>query len=141
MEIILPLSITTRSTKFTRMFSTNWSHRLLITCAKTRFGPGWHRDSGTPCCVRIAGTVGRGLQPSPEAKQPLPISMQELEFSRHQRCASAHATATIEVRISCTLSLDRKSTRLNSSHPSISYAVFCLKKKNNTTSVNCRQKR
>src|SRR5690348_18097062 len=24
---------------------------------------------------------------------------------------------------------DRKSTRLNSSHPSISYAVFCLKKK------------
>src|SRR5690348_17748252 len=30
---------------------------------------------------------------------------------------------------------DRKSTRLNSSHPSISYAVFCLKKKTkkNTT--------
>src|SRR6267154_4198813 len=27
---------------------------------------------------------------------------------------------------------DRKSTRLNSSHPSISYAVFCLKKKNTT---------
>src|SRR5690242_20843635 len=26
---------------------------------------------------------------------------------------------------------DRKSTRLNSSHMSISYAVFCLKKKNN----------
>src|SRR2546430_3147693 len=27
--------------------------------------------------------------------------------------------------------LDRKSTRLNSSHSQISYAVFCLKKKNN----------
>src|SRR2546430_9858085 len=27
---------------------------------------------------------------------------------------------------------DRKSTRLNSSHSQISYAVFCLKKKNNT---------
>src|SRR5438876_11420208 len=27
------------------------------------------------------------------------------------------------------LKVDRKSTRLNSSHPSISYAVFCLKKK------------
>src|SRR5690242_6880386 len=27
-------------------------------------------------------------------------------------------------------SIDRKSTRLNSSHMSISYAVFCLKKKN-----------
>src|SRR3712207_8673482 len=28
--------------------------------------------------------------------------------------------------------LDRKSTRLNSSHANISYAVFCLKKKNAT---------
>src|SRR3712207_8250266 len=28
------------------------------------------------------------------------------------------------------LPLDRKSTRLNSSHANISYAVFCLKKKN-----------
>src|SRR3712207_8195000 len=28
--------------------------------------------------------------------------------------------------------LDRKSTRLNSSHANISYAVFCLKKKNLT---------
>src|SRR6266704_5887675 len=31
-----------------------------------------------------------------------------------------------------TARLDRKSTRLNSSHVSISYAVFCLKKKKNT---------
>src|SRR3712207_7742759 len=32
---------------------------------------------------------------------------------------------------------DRKSTRLNSSHANISYAVFCLKKKKNkTTNVN-----
>src|SRR2546427_9360698 len=30
--------------------------------------------------------------------------------------------------------LDRKSTRLNSSHSQISYAVFCLKKTNQTTS-------
>src|SRR3712207_7089412 len=29
-----------------------------------------------------------------------------------------------------TASRDRKSTRLNSSHANISYAVFCLKKKN-----------
>src|SRR5690348_17903811 len=33
------------------------------------------------------------------------------------------------------LARDRKSTRLNSSHPSISYAVFCLKKKNISISV------
>src|SRR3712207_8944190 len=31
------------------------------------------------------------------------------------------------------LELDRKSTRLNSSHANISYAVFCLKKKKLTT--------
>src|SRR5258708_25241173 len=31
--------------------------------------------------------------------------------------------------------LDRKSTRLNSSHQIISYAVFCLKKKKNKTST------
>src|SRR5438876_3441785 len=31
--------------------------------------------------------------------------------------------------------LDRKSTRLNSSHPSISYAVFCLKKKTSCVPV------
>src|SRR3712207_7218876 len=30
---------------------------------------------------------------------------------------------------------DRKSTRLNSSHANISYAVFCLKKKKNTTAL------
>src|SRR3712207_8797839 len=30
---------------------------------------------------------------------------------------------------------DRKSTRLNSSHANISYAVFCLKKKNNQSSI------
>src|SRR5438876_7552502 len=30
---------------------------------------------------------------------------------------------------------DRKSTRLNSSHPSISYAVFCLKKKKQTEDI------
>src|SRR5207249_12246803 len=35
---------------------------------------------------------------------------------------------------------DRKSTRLNSSHVSISYAVFCLKKKkNNNHTIPCNQ--
>src|SRR4051794_41380630 len=34
---------------------------------------------------------------------------------------------------------DRKSTRLNSSHPSISYAVFCLKKKNDGSDVSGKE--
>src|SRR3712207_7110810 len=35
------------------------------------------------------------------------------------------------------LGSDRKSTRLNSSHANISYAVFCLKKKNSENSLPC----
>src|SRR5690606_40891259 len=41
--------------------------------------------------------------------------------------AEAHGAA------GAVLHLDRKSTRLNSSHVKISYAVFCLKKKISTT--------
>src|SRR3712207_6858519 len=40
--------------------------------------------------------------------------------------ASAYLTQALEIFE------DRKSTRLNSSHANISYAVFCLKKKNKT---------
>src|SRR2546422_2949841 len=41
-----------------------------------------------------------------------------------------------EGRLSCHRNArDRKSTRLNSSHGYISYAVFCLKKKKKTTDV------
>src|SRR5438876_2180374 len=44
----------------------------------------------------------------------------------------ARSTAEHAIRVGSipSIYLDRKSTRLNSSHPSISYAVFCLKKKN-----------
>src|SRR5699024_11787307 len=35
---------------------------------------------------------------------------------------------------------DRKSTRLNSSHVSISYAVFCLKKKKNNDKIRIRKR-
>src|SRR5689334_23631812 len=53
--------------------------------------------------------------------------VQELAFTM------ANAIAYVEEVVKTGLpvdSLDRKSTRLNSSHSSISYAVFCLKKKN-----------
>src|SRR5690348_18162234 len=41
----------------------------------------------------------------------------------------AIVAATLLLRTAILPISDRKSTRLNSSHPSISYAVFCLKKK------------
>src|SRR2546430_13422592 len=50
----------------------------------------------------------------------------------HGRCVVAHddlqafAAGFLEIIVG----EDRKSTRLNSSHSQISYAVFCLKKKN-----------
>src|SRR2546421_5479352 len=36
--------------------------------------------------------------------------------------------------------IDRKSTRLNSSHDQISYAVFCLKKKKKTNNIHMHEK-
>src|SRR5690348_9113808 len=41
----------------------------------------------------------------------------------------SHLGFSTQVLKDLEVTLDRKSTRLNSSHPSISYAVFCLKKK------------
>src|SRR2546429_4887084 len=46
-----------------------------------------------------------------------------------------HAAQTDRLDDSVSLSSDRKSTRLNSSHGYISYAVFCLKKKNKEPSA------
>src|SRR5207245_11181251 len=61
----------------------------------------------------------------------LPIS-----FSFTLRAGTGAGSATLTAQEvagaasgTITLQLDRKSTRLNSSHGSISYAVFCLKKK------------
>src|SRR5437762_4805481 len=44
--------------------------------------------------------------------------------------AGTGAVECLEFRVLRTRQRDRKSTRLNSSHRCISYAVFCLKKKN-----------
>src|SRR3712207_8174791 len=50
---------------------------------------------------------------------------------------SQELEALVDMRDACLVrgqSQDRKSTRLNSSHANISYAVFCLKKKKNKSS-------
>src|SRR5256885_2903663 len=47
----------------------------------------------------------------------------------------AIATVTFAVKLVTVLPRDRKSTRLNSSHLVISYAVFCLKKKKKTIAL------
>src|SRR5256885_11072029 len=42
-----------------------------------------------------------------------------------------------QVNVDVAVVLDRKSTRLNSSHLVISYAVFCLKKKKKNNNTDC----
>src|SRR5690625_5327024 len=47
----------------------------------------------------------------------------------HQRCEGKTVAAEVGENFHHLDFVDRKSTRLNSSHVAISYAVFCLKKK------------
>src|SRR5207245_6530972 len=52
-----------------------------------------------------------------------------LAFLEHLQAGRRNGPSTRNARLEGPLRRDRKSTRLNSSHGSISYAVFCLKKK------------
>src|SRR2546430_5165870 len=81
-----------------------------------------------------SGRRNRGLSASSEelsAWRPLLVDRDNLD----------HLIARLGVKLHLPLtsdgsqSLDRKSTRLNSSHSQISYAVFCLKKKKNYNNV------
>src|SRR3712207_7641649 len=70
-----------------------------------------------------------------------PIGVGALLFSMMARLGMG-VLMQVGAYVGVVLLADRKSTRLNSSHANISYAVFCLKKKKNydnslvTTSVN-----
>src|SRR2546430_10167953 len=54
--------------------------------------------------------------------------LDEVRIVRNAGVQYRHADS-LTGRSHCPCSVDRKSTRLNSSHSQISYAVFCLKKK------------
>src|SRR3712207_7361210 len=73
----------------------------------------------SPRGARDPGKRG-GARADLDAADPFDVRRGEGEAVRHRRPPRA----------------DRKSTRLNSSHANISYAVFCLKKKKNTTGTN-----
>src|SRR3712207_8899672 len=66
-----------------------------------------------------AGDVKRGEHPQPVNRTPDQVA------HRHDRRRKHPQGVSVEEECG-----DRKSTRLNSSHANISYAVFCLKKKN-----------
>src|SRR5436305_8529023 len=64
----------------------------------------------------------------------LPICM---AGSRSHRYRHGHSAGGAGANVAAVLQ-DRKSTRLNSSHVRISYAVFCLKKKNIIRDIDIR---
>src|SRR2546421_9159100 len=80
------------------------------------------REVWTTAC---SNTLGRnGIQ----------MSMKGQERVAEDRAAVLLGLTMTEIRSFSRIS-DRKSTRLNSSHDQISYAVFCLKKKKNCAYV------
>src|SRR5690348_17598458 len=69
----------------------------------------------------------------------LQVVISELEHRGYEsaaRCLAEDLDALVAHRSKAAMT-DRKSTRLNSSHPSISYAVFCLKKKIESRPTQC----
>src|SRR5438874_7425147 len=73
----------------------------------------------------------------PDLHDPAPLARDKRRLIKRRRPADHPPIPKPEPRpmprtrhhLSFDLALDRKSTRLNSSHVEISYAVFCLKKK------------
>src|SRR5256885_12708892 len=85
--------------------------------------------------ARIESHGGESWKWSKLRSRPLPAIPHKIVHAKsaHSRGMRAHRRRIprleIEISLGRTWSLDRKSTRLNSSHLVISYAVFCLKKK------------
>src|SRR3712207_8553717 len=85
---------------------------------------------------RSEGVLNQGVFPglvalhAPEPRPDLPpelvVSPGQLAGLRDEPVQVPGQLAVLDVQA---FDLDRKSTRLNSSHANISYAVFCLKKK------------
>src|SRR2546427_4928941 len=89
----------------------------------TRFDCDWSSDV---CSSDLAGGGALLERHLREAAQL--AAVQALGAAFAQDVDGAHADAQMLVH-ALAEEVDRKSTRLNSSHSQISYAVFCLKKK------------
>src|SRR2546422_2816079 len=75
-----------------------------------------------PICGRLAGASDSGFVPQPASLRPKPRPFGGGDFAPDPGSGAKSPPPNGR-------GLDRKSTRLNSSHGYISYAVFCLKKK------------
>src|SRR2546426_2271246 len=81
--------------------------------------------------VALAGEVREGDVPDAERNQPVGEARRALEPHRLARRERAGELRRAGGQAGAARAPDRESTRLNSSHLVISYAVFCLKKKKN----------
>src|SRR5262245_64926608 len=85
---------------------------------------------------RRVGTESEIVPAQPTARVLTPYGIDGARTGRHparRRCGATRRASSSAPRQSTSSGRcgpDRKSTRLNSSHLGISYAVFCLKKKN-----------
>src|SRR3989449_1739489 len=90
-------------------------------------GPPILHISRRSACAEPPALDGRPDVPSAKCGPPVPIQLASDHEAQDLRRAAAGQQ---EARVAeVALNRDRKSTRLNSSHGYISYAVFCLKKK------------
>src|SRR3989454_10141454 len=101
----------------------------LIFAVPTELERDWARDLDLACALLPAHLSLYGL--TVEERTPLArwISRGATSAPNDERYADEYLRA--HTRLASSGYQDRKSTRLNSSHLVISYAVFCLKKKKN----------
>src|SRR5207245_11740435 len=90
---------------------------------------------GTVSCVTSFPSQGQGHATTIAqlVADRLGISMDAVRVLAVDTLVAPRGSGTFGSRGAVSILGDRKSTRLNSSHGSISYAVFCLKKKKKTT--------
>src|SRR5207249_11680582 len=85
----------------------------------------WAGADGATARQRDTGALAAGEQRAKNERGGPHRFYNFVGYFRRERTSAADSGAMVRA--------DRKSTRLNSSHVSISYAVFCLKKKKNQT--------
>src|SRR5690625_1280624 len=81
-------------------------------------------------CTRIPAVPLRQDSPQQSAhRRPVSDRLGHMFGCRAKGGTQCHSYGNTDAHPAFSTCLDRKSTRLNSSHVAISYAVFCLKKK------------
>src|SRR5580692_12582294 len=98
------------------------------------YGAGFYYIPGTDTCIKLSGYLRVDVLANGNSDD---TGNTNLPASANNRFTDAFTwrsreDLSIDTRTATEYGVDRKSTRLNSSHSQSSYAVFCLKKKKKT---------